>query len=59
MKKFMLTVLASVMALGVLGACGDAENDPVNDPVNEPVNDPGMENNGGMDDNGMNEEDNM
>ncbi|MCR6112324.1 hypothetical protein HXA35_18495 [Bacillus sp. A301a_S52] len=54
MKKFMLTVLASVMALGVLGACG-AENDPVNDPVN----DPGMENDGGMNDNGMNEEDNM
>ncbi|UTR16236.1 hypothetical protein MM221_06685 [Salipaludibacillus sp. LMS25] len=51
MKKFMLTALASVMALGVLGACGGAEN--------EPVNDPGMENDGGANDNGMNEEGNM
>ncbi|WP_199228174.1 hypothetical protein [Salipaludibacillus keqinensis] len=41
-KKLMLTALSSVLALGVLGACGD-----VND---EPLNDDPMENDGGMND---------
>lgn len=41
-KKLMLTVLSSVLTLGILGACGDAEN--------EPVNDPGINDNGGMND---------
>ncbi|MGJ9383990.1 hypothetical protein [Salipaludibacillus sp. CF4.18] len=45
-KKLMLTVLSSVFAIGVLGACGDVE-----EPVNE---DPALENNGMM-----NEEGNM
>jgi len=40
-KKLMLTVLSSVLTLGILGACGDAEN--------EPLNDPGINDNGGMD----------
>lgn len=41
----MLTALSSVFALGVLGACGDVENEPLN-------NDPATNQNGG----GMNEE---
>ncbi len=38
----MVTALSSVLALGVLGACGDVENEPLN---NDPMND-----NGGMND---------
>ncbi|WP_416147730.1 hypothetical protein ACM26V_16015 [Salipaludibacillus sp. HK11] len=37
-KKFVLTLLSSILALGVLGACGDVENDPMNE---EPLNDGG------------------
>ena len=46
-KKFMLTVLSSVLALGVLAACGDVEdNDGFNDaPADNGVND-GGDNNG-------------
>ncbi len=40
----MLTVLSSVFALGVLGACGDVE-----EPVNE---DPAIENNAVINDEG-------
>ncbi|WP_416147731.1 hypothetical protein ACM26V_16020 [Salipaludibacillus sp. HK11] len=55
-KKLMLTAMSSVMALGILGACGNAENDPMNDPMN---NDPAVPDNGGMNNdlegnNGMN-----
>ena len=42
-KKLMLTALSSVLALGVLGACGDVNNEPLND-------DPMQENDGGMND---------
>jgi hypothetical protein len=42
-KKLMLTMMSSIFALGVLGACGDVENDPIN-------NEPGINGNGGMND---------
>ncbi|SES20034.1 hypothetical protein [Salipaludibacillus aurantiacus] len=46
-KKLMLTALSSVLTLGVLGACGDMEN---NDGLND---NGGVEDNGGMNDDGM------
>ncbi|MCE7792411.1 hypothetical protein K8O68_08280 [Salipaludibacillus sp. CUR1] len=55
-KKLALTALSSVLALGVLAACGDAENgnDPMMDDnnggMNEEMNNDGM-NNDGMDNN--------
>jgi hypothetical protein len=52
-KKLILTALSSVLALGVLGACGEMEN-------NEPVeNDPMMEENNGMNEDGMNNDGDM
>ncbi|WP_183163883.1 hypothetical protein [Alteribacter keqinensis] len=44
-KKVLLSLLAGVLSIGVLAACGDAEEDPMQD-------DPGMEDDGGMDDEG-------
>lgn len=51
-KKLMLTVLSSVFALGVLGACGDMEdNDGFNDaPVDNAPADNGMDDDGGNND---------
>ncbi|MGJ9383991.1 hypothetical protein [Salipaludibacillus sp. CF4.18] len=37
-KKLMLVAMSSVLALGVLGACGDVDEEPIND-------DPVLENN--------------
>ncbi|WP_169720902.1 hypothetical protein [Alteribacter aurantiacus] len=44
-KKVLLSLLAGVLSIGVLAACGDVEDDPMQD-------DPGMEDDGGMDDEG-------
>ncbi len=38
-----MTALTSILALGVLSACGDVENDPLND-------------NGGFENNGVNDD---
>ncbi|MCR6112326.1 hypothetical protein HXA35_18505 [Bacillus sp. A301a_S52] len=43
-RKLLLTALTSMFVVGVLGACGDMENEPMND-------------NGGLEDNGMNDGD--
>lgn len=43
-KKLMLTVLSSVLALGVLGACGDVNEEPLNDDPLMDENDPGLNN---------------
>lgn len=46
-KKLMLTALSSVLALGVLGACGEVNNEPLEeDPMIEQNDGGGMENNG-------------
>lgn len=70
-KKLVLTVLSSVLTLGILGACGEnAENEPKNnDPMindngemNEEMNNGGTENNmenAPMNDEMENEEGNM
>ncbi|WP_171051756.1 hypothetical protein [Alteribacter natronophilus] len=47
-KKVLLSLLAGVLSVGVLAACGDVEEDPMQD-------DPGMEDDG-MDDDGMDDD---
>ncbi|WP_201745408.1 hypothetical protein [Alteribacter lacisalsi] len=42
-KKVLLSLLAGVLSVGVLAACGDMEEDPMQD-------DPEMDDDGGMDD---------
>ncbi|WP_179298565.1 hypothetical protein [Evansella halocellulosilytica] len=43
-KKILLTLLSSVLTVGVLAACGDVEDDPMQE------DDPMMEDDGGTDD---------
>ncbi len=53
-NKFLMTTAAAVLSLGVLAACGDAEQEPGvdNEPIENPALDDGAEDGveGGLDD---------
>ncbi|WP_157812090.1 DNA primase [Alteribacter populi] len=53
-KKLMLSVLSGVLTVGVLAACGDAEQDPVEDDMGD---DTGIEEDADLEDDGMDDDD--